>query len=86
MDTKEDNRLPHSPVAKQHRDTDDEVKVESQEHNLQGRIFEIWCKCNNRPPQLVLYLYVNLGISDQIIIQWPLNVSHFRPHDLKRVN
>ena len=55
MDTQEDNSLPFSPVAKQHRDTDDEVKVESQEHNLQGRMFEIWGKCNNRPPQLVLY-------------------------------
>ncbi len=39
MDTKEDDRLPSSPVAKQHGDIDDEVKTESQEHNLQGKIF-----------------------------------------------
>jgi hypothetical protein len=43
MDTKKDDRLPSSPVARQHGDNDDEeVNVQSQEHNLQGKIFGIY--------------------------------------------
>jgi hypothetical protein len=42
MDTKEDNGLPASPVAKQLRDIDDDVKVEPQEHNLQGMILCVY--------------------------------------------
>ena len=43
MDTKKDDGLPSSPVARQHGDNDDEeVNVQSQERNLQGKIFGIY--------------------------------------------
>ena len=43
MDTKKDDELPSSPIARQHGDNDaEEVNVQSQEHNLQGKIFGIY--------------------------------------------
>ncbi|CAB4032992.1 Hypothetical predicted protein, partial [Paramuricea clavata] len=42
MDTKKDDGLSSSPVARQHGDNDDEeVNVQSQEHNLQAKVGEL---------------------------------------------